>query len=494
MSSGDRPKTTLPQGPAAGERMRPVTMPVAQKTPAVRRQQLGRDLINHLFVLLKNAYLHDHGNDALVPPLQKIQVTTGELFELTSNDVLSLRLVSGTFFVNNSLVRLDQGSFANAEFLRIICADLDIGEYEFHLGLSEADLRAMMAVVIDAARTPGSQLRRDFEHLHLKPQVGVSDDDDIVDPKEAALRAYVTALVEMARIIERWIAGRRPSMSNVKRIVQRLFDTVEQDPVILLGLLQLSDYQRHIASHLVNVGILVLIMGRRIGLERDALVHLTMAAVMHEVGAIDLPPALRDGAGGLDARAVQTLERLPHQTTHRLCQFGGRGRQATPRLVTVFENRGHIAGGNLYQFRAAIGAAAQLIAVADAYAHLTAARLGTPAVRADTALEVLAQNPDGRFAPWAVRLLGDCIGQFPVGTLVELDTGERAVVFDRPAPGAAASRPKVRLLRPGQAGIVAGGEVVDLAQTDQTGRYPRSIRRTLKAQAEAINVPHFFLD
>jgi HD-GYP domain-containing protein (c-di-GMP phosphodiesterase class II) len=278
----------------------------------------------------------------------------------------------------------------------------------------------------------------------------------------------------------------------LKRLVQQIIDVIALDAVILLGLMRLSRFQRHDASHLVNTAVLALVMARRVQLERGDMVRLGLAALLHEVGVLDLPLDLRRNTTGLSSEEERALGRLPLLTARRLFELGTRGRDALPRLIAAFEDRAHVPPTGVYQFRANTSILAQLLAVADAYAHLTAPRLGSPALRSDAALGIMMTNPEGRFAPWAVRLLGDSIGRYPVGTVVELDSGERAVVFDRPPPGAPATRPRVRLLGP--PGAMSGGAIVDLVERDAGGRYRRSIARTFAAHESTANAPHFFLD
>ena len=58
--------------------------------------------------------------------------------------------------------------------------------------------------------------------------------------------------------------------------------------------------------------------------------------------------------------------------------------------------------------------------------------LGHNGAGKSTALGILLQNPENRFAPWAVRLLGDSIGRFPVGTVVEAMTAASMLLMKPP--------------------------------------------------------------
>ena len=109
----------------------------------------------------------------------------------------------------------------------------------------------------------------------------------------------------------------------------------------------------------------------------------------------------------------------------------------------------------------------------------------------DQALEQVLSNREGKYARWAAKLLTDSIGRFPIGALVELNTGERGIVLDRPRAGAPANRPRVRLIAGRDGKPLPVGTVVDLGEQAASQRF---IRRALDAARESVNVSHFFLD
>ena len=120
--------------------------------------------------------------------------------------------------------------------------------------------------------------------------------------------------------------------------------------------------------------------------------------------------------------------------------------------------------------------------------------MGNLATRPDQALEELGSDSDDKFADWAVKLLAQCIGRFPIGSLVELSTGERGIVIGKPPPKTPADRPKVRLITDSDGNSLHSGVIVELSQRDSSGQYLRSIGTTLDPELTPVNIPHFFLD
>lgn len=461
-------------------------------------QRLARSLINNLFVLLKTAYLHQQNNAALIRPLEHAQETVEALFLQTREDVFRLRLISNTFFLNDTMIRMDQGTFQNAEFLHVICEELDVGEWEFHKGCGEKDFRAMMVTVVDAVRSdPGSDpsLRRDLGLIQLKPPLpGAVESQSLLGIRQFVLQSYATALAFGMNLVATWRLGKRPRLSAVKRIVQGLLDVVNKDAVTLLGCTRLRAYRKELASHFVNVAILSLVAGRSGGLNKRQLVQVGMAALLHELGAINLPKEMIERTTPLTEAEQEELSKLPLLSVSHLAELGGGGVDSLGRLVSVYENRAHIPAAPVYTTQTIPDGTAAIVAVADAYDHLTCPRMGNTPLRPDQALEEILLNREGKFAEWAVKLLVDGIGPYPIGSLVQLNTGEQGIVIDWPSEGAPANCPSVRLITDREGAPLSARVVVDLSEAGADGRPLHRIQETLDADKEGVDVARFFLD
>mgnify|MGYP001765210720 CR=1 FL=1 len=91
----------------------------------------------------------------------------------------------------------------------------------------------------------------------------------------------------------------------------------------------------------------------------------------------------------------------------------------------------------------------RIVAVADAYDTVTAARRGTAqALRPDLAMKWIAVGLGSVYDPVVGKVFLRMMGAYPVGSVVQLDSGELAVVL-RP-PEARVDRPVVQVVRDGQ--------------------------------------------
>jgi HD-GYP domain-containing protein (c-di-GMP phosphodiesterase class II) len=131
-----------------------------------------------------------------------------------------------------------------------------------------------------------------------------------------------------------------------------------------------------------------------------------------------------------------------------------------------------------------------IVAIADRYDALTTARVYrdynyTP----HEALSYLISNAGTLFDPILVKLFVEIMGLYPPGTLVELNTGDLAVVCAAPALGTPLDRPTVRVVDGAQV-----GSTLDLSREAGEGPLP-SITRVMnpanKGQMPAIEPSMF---
>ncbi|MFA5141227.1 MAG: HD domain-containing protein [Elusimicrobiota bacterium] len=117
--------------------------------------------------------------------------------------------------------------------------------------------------------------------------------------------------------------------------------------------------------------------------------------------------------------------------------------------------------------------------------------------RQDRVLKRILRRRSETYDPTLVKLLVQCVGYFPPGTLVRLADGRRAIVV-RPNPEHVA-RPKVYCFEASDKDPEAPPEIVDLAQTDPSGlAFASSVAgvfedRTLDARAILDKKKEFLL-
>ena len=74
-----------------------------------------------------------------------------------------------------------------------------------------------------------------------------------------------------------------------RRWIQSLINHLMSHEAFLIGLTNVKNFQEYTLNHSVNVCILSLALGRRLGLSRPELIELGISACLHDVGKFEIP-------------------------------------------------------------------------------------------------------------------------------------------------------------------------------------------------------------
>ena len=201
-----------------------------------------------------------------------------------------------------------------------------------------------------------------------------------------------------------------------------------------------------VVLHSVNVAIYALKIGEGLGYNRNQLVDLGVAALVHDVGMVTLPPDLFT-KGQFTKQDLQTLQDHPNKAREILLQLG----EKYGWLADVAHQEHEREDGSGYPQglkNGAIHEYAKVVGMADMYAGLTRHRLDRRGLLPFEAVKEIIQSQKQRFDPRLVRILLNKLSAFPVGSNVKLNSGAVGIVVetDETFP----LRPSIRILRDAQ--------------------------------------------
>ena len=116
-----------------------------------------------------------------------------------------------------------------------------------------------------------------------------------------------------------------------------------------------------------------------------------------------------------------------------------------------------------------------LVTLVARYVDLSSDFGGEEALSATAALEQITRE-EARFDPRLLKVFIRMMGPFPIGSTVQLSTGEIAVVFRQATEPRLCRRPLVKVVRD-RTGLVVGPIVVDLTAADENGSFYAGIVR-----------------
>lgn len=305
----------------------------------------------------------------------------------------------------------------------------------------------------------------------------------VVSELEVGQTIHEEAL-SIARGIFDGVGSGAPVDSPVARqVVTNLLSSVTRCPEANLLLTQMRRFQNELFSHSVNVCVLSLVFGTYEGLENE-ISTLGLGALLHDVGLTRLPRNLTRKIGAFTETERRIMEQHPGLGAVMLKQ-GGIIPEAARRIVFEHHERLNGSGYPCGLEHAEIAYLSQIVAVTDAYDSMLTGRNQLAAPPIEVLRQLYLQGSAGAFDRDLVERVIHCLGVYPIGSLVELNTGERGIVI---APNRADTlKPTLRIVSTADGLAAANGPVVNLADGD-SAREARRIIRALDPVKEGVDV------
>ncbi len=277
--------------------------------------------------------------------------------------------------------------------------------------------------------------------------------------RESVMRAYLRGLRAFKEVLRCDGLRDRAKLRRARRAVQGVVDSFLEDEQAVLALAQIRTFDVKLFHHSLNVCVYSLLIGQRLKMSRRQLAELGLAALFHDLGKAA-------PAGGT---AEEEERRHPARGARMLLEEGSSHEGMLKAAIAAFE---HHVGCDRKGFPAIDHEphlVSRIVAVADAYDALTAS---PPPMAPPDALARMIGRPE--FDPLLVKVFVNALGIYPVGSVVELSTGEYALVSSPPATAAWLDRPCVRIVNRGQ-GVLEPDAVVDLSAAPEGQRIARAV-------------------
>ena len=215
---------------------------------------------------------------------------------------------------------------------------------------------------------------------------------------------------------------------SVKRVVNHTVDGILRNPDAHVSLTQLKDWDRYTAQHSINVCILALAMARHIGLGRNEMEMLGAGALLHDVGKLKTPLEVLNKPGKLTPEEFAIMKAHPVHGRELL-----EHRYGLPHLVAdmAYSHHERAAGGGYPRGLSGdqISIWSKIVAIVDVYDAITSDRCYHKGMSATEALTKMYSWRMTDFDPALLEQFIQCLGIYPVGTLVELTSGEVGIVI-----------------------------------------------------------------
>ena len=219
---------------------------------------------------------------------------------------------------------------------------------------------------------------------------------------------------------------------EVRKVVDTFLSQVCETPNPLFYQIQIQAL-RHLDAnlfiHVVNVCVLTLLLGQKAGFEGPSLQHMGMGGLLHDIGHMRVPRNLLRKKGSLTKKERKVLEKHPELGASIIAQATDIDLEVR-RIVAEHHERPDQSGYPHGLKGSLISPLTRWVSVADYYDSLLQGRSGqTPLSPAEAVRHVYNLAKTKAFDAEVVDRFINLIGVYPVGSLVEFDTGEKGIVL-----------------------------------------------------------------
>ena len=320
--------------------------------------------------------------------------------------------------------------------------------------------------------------------------------EEELELRKRAKRTYFYSLSAVKDVSQKIFSKRPVGIRKTKRLVQKLVDILSEDESLLLGMSTIRDFDDYTYTHSVNVAVLSLCLGKRIGLSRTAMERLGICGLFHDLGKTAISREILFKPEKLSNREFEEIERHPVKSVINIVKLRTDEDLKAKIIPPIFEHhlRYDLSGYPRHHREKPQSLFGRILTIADIFDAMTSSRIYRPVpFSPDRALGIMMEGAGKDFDPILLKVFLNMLGVFPVGTLLELDTGEIGLAMETPEE-ALQDRPMVLILVSDGKGGFRKGKPVNLAERDpRTGLFRRNIVKSLHPKSYGIQPAEFLL-
>jgi HD-GYP domain-containing protein (c-di-GMP phosphodiesterase class II) len=279
--------------------------------------------------------------------------------------------------------------------------------------------------------------------------------------------------------------------NRAKQAVDEITDSVVRNPDAMMLLVTMRDKAEETLYRATQVSVYMTVFGRFLQLERERLEILGLIGLLQDVGMLKLPAGLPGRRADLAPAEDEIFKTHVTHSVEILSQTAGMPAEL-PGLASLHHERYDGSGYPRGLKGGAISQTGAIAGIVDTFDMLTAPAPYGMQMPPSNALNVLFQNRGTQFHAALVEQFIQCVGAFPVGSVVELNSGEVGVVITQNL--VKRLQPRIMVVQDASGNPIHPHKVLDLVHEPMaTPDEPYRIRRTLDQTTVKIDSRELFL-
>jgi HD-GYP domain-containing protein (c-di-GMP phosphodiesterase class II) len=494
---------------------------------------LGIQLVTQLNVLIKTSRIYERTNSALDKPVEAMLTL---IKTMAHDQPVTLRLQNDFLFLGDSHLKVNAQQMAVATSIIDALNDLKIGGITFSLTVESKDLRefAALFVSLDPDNKTIDDIRKEItargivgieleeqRQLHVRTATesaggtgsgstkgtgsgtpgntgsdGTGSADQKAQRKMNAKNGYAKVAGSVGTLTQSSREGGSISFKQAKRAIQNIIDLMVDDETAVLGLTTLRCHDQYTHNHSVNVSLLSMALGNRVGYPKVDLADLGLASLFHDVGKCAISLDILNKPGEFTSEEWEIMRTHPTEGVLALIKMRGLSDVPARMAAASFEHHMNYDFSGYPKLAApwTQSLSSRIVTIADCYDAMTSSRVyRREPMSPSKALNLMLSKSGKSFDAVLLKLFVNCVGIIPIGSLVMLETNELAVVLKPAIDKSQAERPFVKIITDPQGNPIDDGREVDLTEKNETGDFRHEIIRLIDNTEYKFDTSRYFL-
>ena len=308
---------------------------------------------------------------------------------------------------------------------------------------------------------------------------------------ERAKAVHTGTRTTVRQVVDAIRARRTLDANSVEQAVTSMTESVLRNPDALMLFSRLREKDDYTHAHALDTAVYMSTFGRFLELPVESISLLGYLGLMQDVGKLRVPTEILTKPGRLTPAEFAEAKRHVQHSADILGETGGLP-AALPELAALHHERHDGSGYPRGLKGSEIGMLGSIAAICDTFDALTGERPYAKGVSPSTALSMLYKWRGTFFDGPLVEQFIRCIGIFPIGSVVELNSNEIAIVIAQNMEKRL--QPRVMIIRDAAGQLIRPQKLLDLSRGHKLpGGDVYRIRRTLEYGKAGISADALFL-
>ncbi len=258
-------------------------------------------------------------------------------------------------------------------------------------------------------------------------KIVITDSIDFGDELEEARSIQEDAIPVIKDFMTQASNGSIDDIDAARAIVAKIVSSIFRNQDSMVSLIRVKSEENYTIGHSLNVAVLAIAIGRQMGLSKEKVNLLGLAAILHDVGRALVPDDLLRKSGSLTDEEFSTVKKHTTLGSELLANSGGLPEEVVKVAAEHherYDGKGYergLKGRNISLF-------ARVVAIADVYDASTTKLSYGETLKPTDAVKLIYGRGGKQFDKRILERFLICLGVYPIGSFVRLSTGQVALV------------------------------------------------------------------